>query len=268
MYILWYVHVCEIDMNAVQCVHVYLLPLVYCIHIRRKKKKTRVTQRLFMKRLMHSKSLLIDNLKRLTCLSNHSEEARSVRTVSQASLVSSQDWRGAAWRDPSSPQSNPSSWSPGLPSTRRKRSTEATFTRRAPKCLTFGRKNGVCWNTASLPTTSELPYPPHLIYTVFQLSIFASHRTPDDIEGNSLVLLGYSIESVQEKRAYVFKLTSDCNTKDLYFAADNEEEFLEWWNRWVFQKHNTYSNCCWKSQFYLSIWDDLTNPALLGCMWW
>ena len=34
IYVHTVIHVCEIDMNAVQCVHVYLLPLVYCIHIR------------------------------------------------------------------------------------------------------------------------------------------------------------------------------------------------------------------------------------------
>ena len=56
-------------------------------------------------------------------------------------------------------------------------------------------------------------------------------RSPDDIEGHSIVLLGYSIESVQEKQAYVFKLSNEGGGKDILFAAENEEEFLEWWNR-------------------------------------
>ena len=47
------------------------------------------------------------------------------------------------------------------------------------------------------------------------------------------MLLGYSIESVQEKQAYVFKLSNEGGGKDILFAAENEEEFLEWWNRFV-----------------------------------
>ena len=46
------------------------------------------------------------------------------------------------------------------------------------------------------------------------------------------MLLGYSVESVQEKQAYVFKLSTEGGGKDILFAAENEEEFLEWWNRY------------------------------------
>ena len=45
------------------------------------------------------------------------------------------------------------------------------------------------------------------------------------------MLLGYSVESVQDKQAYVFKLSTEGGGKDILFAAENEEEFWEWWNR-------------------------------------
>ena len=72
-------------------------------------------------------------------------------------------------------------------------------------------------------------------------------RSPDDIEGHSIVLLGYSVESVQEKQAYVFKLSTEGVGKDILFAAENEEEFLEWWNRYCMHRiflrlHGTHSH--------------------------
>ena len=57
------------------------------------------------------------------------------------------------------------------------------------------------------------------------------HRTPDQTEGNEYVVLDAAIQVIQEsKKQFAFGLQCK-GVPEMFFAADDEEQFMEWLSR-------------------------------------
>ena len=58
-----------------------------------------------------------------------------------------------------------------------------------------------------------------------------SNRTPDQTEGNEYVVLDATIQVIPEsKKQFAFGLQCK-GISEVFFAADDEEQFLEWLSR-------------------------------------